>query len=80
MADAINNADLLERLSSLDNELKVQKQMADALDLQRQATQQQVNDIYTSMKYHDATYSVDDEPKREINYPGSGNFWKIFNV
>jgi hypothetical protein len=54
--------------------------MADSLDLQRQATQQQVNDIYTSMKYHEATYSDDAEPKREIHYPGSGNFWKIFNI
>jgi hypothetical protein len=30
---------------------------------------------YTLMKYHEATYSDDDEPEREIHYPGSGNFW-----
>jgi hypothetical protein len=27
------------------------------------------------MKYREATYSDYDEPEREINYPGSGNFW-----
>jgi hypothetical protein len=27
------------------------------------------------MKYREATYSDYDEPKRETNYPGSGNFW-----
>jgi hypothetical protein len=42
MADAISNADLLQRLNTLENELKVQKQMADANALQQKALQQQV--------------------------------------